>query len=170
MTEAEPDEVVQVVDVENDRFTSAVRQAVKPLVIGLAVLVAAVFLAGGIAVGALVIQSNDIIQSRSEGQVRTCGSDQYFEIHHNALAQADRDVWSTALADNAKTKPASERPAIKIYAEVIESKYESTEVPVRACSPAAIRAYIKWRTEHPTGVDCDSDAHGYCKTPPVSTP
>lgn len=166
----EPEQVVQVVDVEDDGFTTAVRGAVRPIVVGLFVLIALVTVAGGIAVGAIALQARDIIHARTEGRAYTCAGDQYFEIHHNALAQADRDVWSTALADNAKTKPPNERPAIKSYSEGIESKYKATEVPVRACSPAAIRAYIKWRTEHPTGVDCVSDARGYCKTPPVSTP
>lgn len=170
MTEPETPEVVQVVDVENDGFTSAVRQAVKPLAIGLAVLIGVVSVAGGIAVGALIIQANDIIHTRSDGQVRTCGSDQYFEIHHNSLVQANQDVFNQLLADTAKTKPASDGPGIKAYAAMINARFEKTKVDVRGCSRADVKAYIKWRTEHPTAVDCETNAHGYCKTPPVSTP
>jgi hypothetical protein len=165
MTEAEEVEVE-----EGDGFAAAVRRAVRPIVIGLGGLIAVVTVAGAIAVGALVVQANSIIQTRSDGQGRTCGSDQYFEIHHNALAATDQDVWGTALDDSAKTKPPAQRPAINAYGDNIVSRYEKTKVPVRGCSDAAIKAYIRWRTAHPSGVECESDSHGYCKVPPTVTP
>jgi hypothetical protein len=166
----EPEEGVVVIDVEDDGFAAAVRVAVRPIVTGLIVLIAIVTLAGGITIGALVVQARSIVHARADGTVRTCGSDQYFEIHHNALAATDQDVWGTALNDSAKTKPPAQRPAIIGYGDNIVARYGRTKVAVRGCSDAAIKAYVKWRTEHPTGVACESDSHGYCKVPPTVTP
>lgn len=169
MTEAETTAEV-VVDPEDDGFSGAVRTAVRPLVWGIVALVAVVSIAGGITIGALVVQASGIIHARSEGRAYTCAGDQYFELHHNSLVQTDQDVWRTLLADSAKTKPAEQRPAIRQYADGIVGRYEETKVPVRACSPAAIRAYIEWRTAHPNAVECPYDARGYCTSPPTTNP
>lgn len=149
-----------VVDASDAAFSKAVREAVRPLLVGLGVLIAAVAVFGGIAIGALIVQARDNAQTRAEGQVRTCGSDQYFEIHHNALVQTNQNSTVRAYAPVPKPNPADQ----------FVKDYEKTKVPVRGCSKKAVAAYIKWRTEHPTAVDCATDEHGYCKTPPVSTP
>lgn len=170
MTESVGDTDEGVTDDDGNGFKDAVREAVRPFLYGLAALIGVVTLAGAIAITALVVQANDNAKTRTEGQTRTCGSDQYFEIHHNALVQANQEIWNKALADSAATKPPAERPFIAAYAKGINDRLELTKVDVRGCSDADVQAYIKWRTEHPTAVKCETDAHGYCKVPPTETP
>lgn len=168
MTEAEEAEEAAIE--ESDAFASAVRKAVRPLVVGLAILLALVTVAGVIAVGALVVQAKSIIHTRADGTVRTCGSDQYFEIHHNALAGTNQQVTTKVYGDFSRRLGPNEAKAVRDYAAAISVEFEKTKVPVRGCSGEAIAAYIKWRTEHPTAVKCATDSHGYCKVPPTATP
>lgn len=155
---------------DDPEFRRQVRRALRPITVGLAVLISLVG-GGGVVIGAIGFHLiSDIIHARSEGRAYTCAGDQYFEVHHDALAQTDQDVWRQLLSDAAKTKPADQQPAIALYAAGIVARYEATKVPVRGCSTAAIQAYIKWRTEHPDAVECKTDKRGYCTTPPTTTP
>lgn len=118
-----------------------------------------------IAVGLNRVESDkktrDIVATRATGRIRTCASDQAFEINHNKLVQKTADTFSKLLSDAAKTKPA-ERELILAYAKGIVDDIETTKVRLRDCSTAGIEAF--YLTPPPT-IACPNggDKKGFCR-------
>lgn len=190
MTAEESGEMTPVaVDVEDEGFRKAVKEAVRPIVIGLVVLIAVVTLAGGIAVVALAVQARDlqsqnaelkrqndalerlvkeIIATRTESRRTQCLREN--TIRHDAgeaAAQKARDfikaqqAYSGAGPSTGKLKDAEDA--------YIESQKRVTldAYPRRDCSDAGIEAFYSHPPTDPDPTPCVPDGQGLCSSAPT---
>lgn len=165
MTESEP--VVQVVDVENDGFTSAVRAAVHPIVVGLGVLILVVSLAGAIAIWALAVQSGDIkqsnrsiVSSRTESRHTQCLREN--NTRHDAAEAARNKALDLIRVSEATSGTKVPKSTVDLFVNG-QVAAALASYPRRDCSAKGIEAFY---TNPPTPIDdgpCVPDGKGLCR-------
>lgn len=174
MTEPTPDEEV----VENDGFRDAVRSAVRPIVIGLAVMIAFVGVAGGIATTALFVQAHDIkgtqdeiVASRIEGAAGACRKDNNIRRNAGRAAREKAEDFVKLQYEALGTTFAQQTPKIqaltlRFYAEQEQVTLDS--YPHRDCStPEAIAEFN--RSQPPDPEPCVPAPGGLCAPNPTTT-
>lgn len=155
----------------DDDFTVAVRRAVRPVVWGIISLIGVVSLAGGITIGALVVQAHDIkatqadiVVSRTEAAAGACRKDNAIRRAAGVAARKKAEdfvklQYEATGASFEQMPPKIQALTLRFYAEQEQVTLDS--YPHRDCSsPAAIAAFNRSQPADPE--PCTPAPGGLC--------